>query len=251
MPVSIPERTVDAWVAAYLAITFPSVVLWAPTQQHHPDHDLAVGLPGPGKLFVLENKAPETNRGGHAFTLPVRQLYNYLRHPKLRTRAFYVLPCPPYPVAAVPPVAAPPPAPSQPLLDARATTRLAGHRWAPPEGAEQWFFVIAALDLWNALTGGIAAPPVGASWWAPNAPPPPGAMVPGVVSLPLACPLVALGGAAVTLESFLDEVKICRREELWIEPRDVGYGEPDEDGALITHDTLLVAFVPSADLHGG
>src|SRR3712207_1972125 len=110
MPVSLPERTVDAWGAAFLPPGLPGVLLLGSTQLHHPDHYLAVGLPSPGKLFVFENKAPYAN-GTHSFELSMRQLYNYLRHPRLRVRTFYVLPCPPFPVGAVPaPSTAPPPA---------------------------------------------------------------------------------------------------------------------------------------------
>src|SRR4051794_21508467 len=101
MPVALPERTVDAWLAAYLVQCVPEMLLWAPTQRQNPDYDIAGALPGPGKLFVLESKAPYTN-GGFTFYIAVRQMWNYLRHPDLRHRTFYVLPCPPFPVAEVP-----------------------------------------------------------------------------------------------------------------------------------------------------
>jgi hypothetical protein len=96
VPVSLPERTVDAWVSIYVASRVPDVRIWAPTQQQTPDYDIAGSLPGPGKLFVLEDKAPRTNdaSGSHAFQLPIRQMWNYLRNPSLRDRTFYVLACP-------------------------------------------------------------------------------------------------------------------------------------------------------------
>jgi hypothetical protein len=94
MPVALPERTVDAWVTAYVVERVPGALLWAPTQRQIPDYDLATSLPGPGKLFVFENKAPQTAKAYH-FILSVRQLWNYLRRADLRARTFYVLPCPP------------------------------------------------------------------------------------------------------------------------------------------------------------
>jgi hypothetical protein len=170
----------------------PSVLLWAPTQLHYPDHDLAGGVPGPGKLFVLENKAPYTDpKGGHKFELPVRQMHNYLCHPKLRHRTFYVLPCPPFGPGAVPePSTKPGRVPT--LIDDRALTRLPGHPWAPPGGAEEWFFVVPVRILWERT---MACPPLpGVGWRRPADGPPPG--FPEVAHL--RCPLKQLEGALDT-----------------------------------------------------
>jgi len=54
---SLPERTVDAWVAAYVSHRFPNALIWAPTQRlSDPNWDFGASL-GNGKVFILENKA--------------------------------------------------------------------------------------------------------------------------------------------------------------------------------------------------
>jgi hypothetical protein len=59
MPVAIPEHTVDVWAGILIDRAFPTARIWAPTQLSSPDFDLA-SKTREGKLFVLENKAPNT-----------------------------------------------------------------------------------------------------------------------------------------------------------------------------------------------
>jgi hypothetical protein len=152
MPVSLPERTVDAWVVAYLVARISEALLWAPTQRQTPDNDIASSLPARGRLFVLENKAPYTD-GQHEFNLPVRQMWNYLRHPQLRARTFYVLPCPPFPVTEVPGAPGAIGKDASDLVPTRAQARCAGHSWTPSTGCEAWFRVIPVIDLWTHCLG--------------------------------------------------------------------------------------------------
>jgi len=55
---SLPERTVDAWVAAAVCSAFPGARIWDPTQViRGRNWDRAVHLLGAGKIFILEDKA--------------------------------------------------------------------------------------------------------------------------------------------------------------------------------------------------
>ena len=247
MPVSLPERTVDAWVTAYVARRVPHALLWAPTQRQLPDYDIASSLPGPGKLFVLEDKAPYTN-GNHVFLLTVRQMWNYLRNPDLRARTFYVLPCPPYPVDEVPggPGATTPPAPD--LVPRRARSRLAGHPWPPWQACEEWFRVVPVSELWARFVSG-GPPAIGAPYWPTPERGPAPACAPAMTDLPLSCPLPAdLGGS---LKSFMDGLLACDRPELRVDPESPG------EFVQITEDTedspayqALITFAPVSDLPG-
>ena len=63
-PMSLPERTVDLWVAAALATRFPNAEFWAPTQNDEPRNwDLATQVAG-AKTVILKNKATVPNAGG-------------------------------------------------------------------------------------------------------------------------------------------------------------------------------------------
>lgn len=53
---SLPERTVDAWVAASICGAFPNALIWGPTQRVAENWDYGVSL-GDGKVFILEDKA--------------------------------------------------------------------------------------------------------------------------------------------------------------------------------------------------
>jgi hypothetical protein len=219
MLVAIPERTVDTWVTAYLAGLVPDMLLWAPTQRQTPDHDLAGALPGPGKLFVLENKAPYATRH-FGFRLELRQLWNYLRNPDLRARTFYVLPCPPFPLAEVPgtPGAYSPPAPD--LMPRRTQSRRRGHPWQGGLPCEEWFRVVPALDLWAELRSRTPPPQLGAPAWPTprrGRPPQLPAGAPPERTLGLRCPLPATLGES--LRSFMDRLLACELSaELRVEP---------------------------------
>jgi len=135
MTVAIPEHTVDVWVAILVAQAFPSALIWAPTQMSSPDFDLAVGM-RPGKLFILENKAPTdsaTNGADFEIRINPAQLDRYLATADLADRTFYVLPCPKMPPAALR---------SPNLIPPAALLR-------PTAGRA--FRVIAAQDLWASL----------------------------------------------------------------------------------------------------
>jgi hypothetical protein len=251
VPVALPERTVDAWVTAYVAERVPGALLWAPTQRQIPDYDLATSLPGPGKLFVFENKAPQADKAYH-FILSLRQIWNYLRRADLRVRTFYVLPCPPFPTSEVPGApgaATPPPAD---LVPRRARTRLKGHQWAPPDGCEEWFRVVPAIELWRHLIRG-APPSLGAPVWrkptkGSSISPPPGA--PTKQTVRATCAHVASLGES--LETFMDRLLRCDRPELRI---DRTGGEPDAIATVDDTDEsplyqALITFAPASSLAG-
>jgi hypothetical protein len=251
MPVALPERTVDTWVTAYVAERVPDALLWAPTQRQVPDYDLASSLPGPGKLFVFENKAPQANMA-YYFILSVRQIWNYLRRADLRARTFYVLPCPPFPTSEVPgtPGAASPPPVD--LVPRRAQTRLRGHRWAPPDGCEEWFRVVSAIELWRHLMPGAPPSPGAPVWLKPKkgsrVSHPPGA--PTKKTVRLTCSHAASIGES--LETFMDRLLQCDRPELRVEqperePHTVGTTDDADDSPLYQ---ALITFAPASSLPG-
>jgi hypothetical protein len=248
MPVSLPERTVDAWVAAYLATRIPDVLLWAPTQRQVPDYDIASSLPGPGKLFVLEDKAPYTNGSAHWFVLQVRQLWNYLRNADLRTRTFYVLPCPPFQVTDVPGGPGAPALTTPDLLPARSQSRLLGHQWLPSLGCEDWFRVVPVVDLWTRFLPG-ALPSIGLPPWPKpgRGSPPSGA--PAKTQLSLSCPLPCDLGEP--MRAFVDRLLSCERPELRVSPKQSrDASRPTGDARDSPVYQALVAFVPASNLPG-
>ena len=89
----LPERTVDAWTAAYVTGRRWRARLWAPGERAPGErHDLAVGLgalgglaghghrePWPDKVFVLEHKGVDVDRRGRPrLWIGVRQLLDHL-----------------------------------------------------------------------------------------------------------------------------------------------------------------------------
>lgn len=214
MPVSIPERTVDAWVAAYLAIRIPDVCLWAPTQRQTPDYDIASTLLEAGKLFVLEDKAPYTNAATHYVSLDVRQMWNYLCAPGLRTRTFYVLPCPPFPVSEVPGAPGAETSTAVDLVPRRAQSRTAPHPWGASDGCELWFRVVPVLDLWMQFVQEPAREPGAPSWPKPDKGPAP-LNAPDRDKLWIPCPLPANLGES--MKTFVDRVLSCEHSELRVD----------------------------------
>jgi len=248
MPVALPERTVDAWVTAYITSRIPTALIWAPTQRQLPDFDITSELPGPGKLLVLEDKAPYTGyRGTYGFTLGVRQMWNYLRNPELRDRTFYVLPCPPFPVTEVPGTRGAP-IPGTSPMPRRAQARLGGHPWASAKPCEHWFQVVPALDLWTHLLSIPAPTPGVAPWPAPRKGSPP-AGAPAVQDPNLVCPLPA--GLGESLKTFMDRLERCDWPELRVQPESprevVSERGPGGDSVLYQ---ALITFTPAADLPG-
>ena len=131
MRVSIPERTVDAWVAIALARKFKNAPIWLPTNQGVDDWDLVFG-PGPqtGKLVILENKSATPiarGPGDHRIAINRSQLARYCQNSDLNLRTFYVLPSPPWADAPAPVV-----------LPPQSMER---------DTADQWLHVVAAPDL--------------------------------------------------------------------------------------------------------
>jgi hypothetical protein len=252
MPVSLPERTVDAWVTAYVTKRVPDALLWAPTQNQIPDYDIATSLPEPGKLFVLEDKAPYAN-GTHHFDLPVRQIWNYLRDPFLRSRTFYVLPCPPFSATVVPGGRGAAKSHTRKLLPRRAQSRLAGHPWPPSRSqpsqpCEEWFRVIPVIDLWNRSVLG-EPPAIGVPRWPTRkgGPAPTGA--PARLTLRLTCPLsTALGES---LRVFMDRLLECDRPDLRFDPEwSDDIPRIIDDGHVSPLYQAIVAFAPASNLPG-
>jgi hypothetical protein len=242
MPVSLPERTVDAWVTAYVTKCVPSALIWAPTQRHTPDYDIAASVPGPGKLFVLEDKAPSTNHVHH-FQLTVRQLWNYLRIGDLRSRTFYVLPCPPFSVTDVPGGPGARAASERDLVPRRAQFRLPDPRWPP---CEEWFRVVPVMDLWTRYVG-APLPIVGGQWWPKRGPRP--SCAPPRSPVDLTCPLpVDLGES---LKVFMNRLLACDRPELRVVPgrSDERASASDDAQDSPLHQGLIV-YAPAADLPG-
>jgi hypothetical protein len=95
MAVSLPERTVDSWVSAYLAATFPNVLMWAPTQRLPDNWDMAQSL-GEGTVWVFENKGCTPYKTWHRIQVDVAQLHTYRTVINPHVRVFYVLPNPPW-----------------------------------------------------------------------------------------------------------------------------------------------------------
>jgi len=100
--VSVPERTVDVWVAGVVADKFEDAQIWAPTTRGSDNWDLGVSIPvpgahgSPGKLLVLENKgATPLKSGDHRIRIDLPQIHRYCRSPYV-DYVFYVLPSPPW-----------------------------------------------------------------------------------------------------------------------------------------------------------
>ena len=110
MAMILPERTVDAWTAAYITGRRWRARLWAPTERKPSEkYDLGVGLgkigggpglpvpdPWPDKVFVLEHKGVD-ERGGDAIVwIRIRQLREHFDADRARggRLVYYLLPDP-------------------------------------------------------------------------------------------------------------------------------------------------------------
>ncbi len=142
---SLPERTVDAWVAVAICQRFPSALLWGPTQRaEDPNWDYGASL-GDGKLFILENKATDpkyvvrpTAMDTHRIRIDLRQLAWYCEsiEPNYGVPVYYVLPRPPFAGEPTPGV-----------VPAQTITRVS----SPIGPFRRWAFVIRCNDLRNQL----------------------------------------------------------------------------------------------------
>lgn len=123
----LPERTVDAWTAAYITGRRWRARLWAPTEQDPSErYDLGVALgqvgaiplppernPWPDKVFVLEHKGVDEDKAGPFVPVRVGQLFDHLAEDRSRggQLVYYLLPDPvwrgvqPAPYGTVPAVA--------------------------------------------------------------------------------------------------------------------------------------------------
>ncbi len=142
---SLPERTVDAWVAVAICQRFPSALLWGPTQRaEDPNWDYGASL-GDGKLFILENKAADPKHlvgppamDTHRIRIDLGQLAWYcdIVEPNYTVPVYYVLPCPPFAGEPTPGV-----------VPAQAITRMA----SPAGPFRCWAYVIRCNDLRSQL----------------------------------------------------------------------------------------------------
>lgn len=143
---SIPERTVESWLAIELELWFPGVRLWAPTQNSIGNWDLSAQ--GAGKLVIFECKGCQPLKEGHSVPINMPQLKRYAKSPEFRAvreHVFYVLPAPAWSGPAPTPGA--PFSPSAALPPGHAAERLAG----PAGGCWEWFHVTPAASLWTHL----------------------------------------------------------------------------------------------------
>lgn len=138
---SLPERTVDAWVAVEVCRRFPRALLWGPTQRAaDPNWDYGASL-GDGKLLIFEDKATDPIRvsrpvplNTHRIAIDLGQLAWYCDEiePRFGAPVFYVLPRPSFPGEPTPGV-----------VPAQAITRVA----SPAGPFREWAFVIRCHDL--------------------------------------------------------------------------------------------------------
>jgi hypothetical protein len=97
---SLPEHTVEAWVAMAIGSTFPNARIWSPTPPNlRSGWDRGVDL-GEGKSFIFENKATELVKPGNDHVIEINhpQLDRYceLTREANQLPIYYVLPDPPW-----------------------------------------------------------------------------------------------------------------------------------------------------------
>jgi hypothetical protein len=97
---SLPEHTVEAWVAMAISSMFPNARIWSPTPPNpRSGWDAGADL-GDGKSFIFENKATELVKPGndHVIEINPAQLDRYcdLSAQSRQSPIYYVLPDPPW-----------------------------------------------------------------------------------------------------------------------------------------------------------
>lgn len=145
---SLPERTVESWLAVELETWFPGVHLWAPTQNSIGNWDL--GALGAGKVLIFECKGCQSLVQGHTIPINRKQLWRYTFGPhftSVRVHVFYVLPSPPWPGNPPGWSGAQPPGAALPVPHAAERTMGVGG------GCWNWFYVTTPSLLWAALAG--------------------------------------------------------------------------------------------------
>jgi hypothetical protein len=196
MSMSLPERTVDVWVATAIAERFPRAELWAPTQNDPRAWDLATQPTG-SKLVIFENKATKANpkQGTHRIVVDLAQLGSYRNTlGPLFDLLFYVLPSPPW--YGDPHFARMSGAEVAPIPDQAAT-----RRQSVLGSFTDWSFVIGAADLeaWLLRTGRHS---VNTAFLPTHLPP---------LRTIRGGPLERSSGAPPwSLRLFLDELAVCR-----------------------------------------
>ncbi len=218
---SLPEHTVDIWVASAIARRFPGAATWAPSPRQDGGGIWDMGFrrwPLDGKVVIFENKAtvaltrPAPNgQPDHRVDIGWAQLSDYKAgDPNVWQRLFYVLPWPPWQgVPAGPPV---------PLLPTEANH-------APASVAWLWVVKADALEAYLAATGRRSLKSSEVS---------------------------GLGLNAQPLDAFLDDLADCERiSELAVwegESMETGKSSPRKTG---TPPTPVAAFIPVQDLDPG
>jgi hypothetical protein len=163
---TLPEHTVDIWLAHAILTRFPRALLWAPTQSRPDNWDQALAVAGDAKAVLFECKATDPIRrtGGHSLTIDRRQLTTNIGlgpDPRPPAPVFYVLPSPPWRApsggASISPV------PSE--ASCRLPTPQCGRPHAQPHGTFAcWTTVIRADRLASGLGPGPYTRP--ATWFA-------------------------------------------------------------------------------------
>lgn len=187
---SLPEHTVDCWVAFAVIARYPEALLWAPTQRDAYNWDMAFRELGAGKCLIFENKG---TFGGykdpyrHVIKIDVHQLARYVE--AVSAPVYYVLPNPPW-KSTVATWQIDPTAPV--AMPARCRT---GNHCSrsdhPPHGPfETWVSVIEALDLLRVVRDRMARQQKTID-------------IPGR--------LVQRHPRAVTLQAFLDGLRTCEQ----------------------------------------
>ena len=145
---SMPERTVDAWVASAICSAFPGARIWDPTQaMKGRNWDRAVNVLGEGKIFLFEDKGTTAVRRKrkpplqtHRINIDWLQLDWYCDEvePVSDIPVYYVLPKPPWKGSV-----------SSVHVPEQAASRVT----SPGGPFLQWAYVIRCTDLREGLKG--------------------------------------------------------------------------------------------------
>ncbi len=210
---SLPEHTVDAWVAGAICSTFPHARIWAPTPRSLRSGWDQEAEQGEGVSFIFEIKATELVKPGndHVIEINRSQLERYcaLSEEPAQSPIFYVLPDPPWFSA-----------PSQNTpVPGEAT-----HRTGPTPFAA-WTWVVSCSDLRGYLAGAhsIRTSTLAARGW----------------------PTLA-GFLADAKES-----RVGRTSPRDAEPERPDVAEASSERELRSRDTLMAVFLPREDLLSG
>jgi hypothetical protein len=146
---SLPEHTVDCWVSAAVLAHLPEALLWAPTQRGQDNWDMAFREAGPGRAFIVEDKATIAHGAEHWIRIDREQLDTYLT--RAGAPVYYVIPDPPWSADAnTGELLAAEPVPAAALC--RTGMACSCH---PKHGPfTDWCYVVEAKTLWSLVGGG-------------------------------------------------------------------------------------------------